>query len=246
MLGTTVPEPNSDGRVFVCSAGYSAELRQLVRIYPLARRNAPRRWSINRVRLERNSRDSRAESWQVAGDRSPSHHDHINEAFEPVGTMSRLDRAGLLDRVTVESIAEANERRLSLAVIHPLDVPSLFFENNPDSPDSPELRLFSVGEPPTQGAKRFAFIPRLGFSDASGDHALMLRDWGCFEFMRKHGDERRDELPAALHIGSDSSLLLGNLSNQRTAWLVISVLNGLRSPQQSLFESDLVANGAPA
>ncbi len=27
MLGTTVPEPNSDGRVFVCSAGYSATSR---------------------------------------------------------------------------------------------------------------------------------------------------------------------------------------------------------------------------
>ena len=30
MLGTTVPEPNSDGRVFVCSAGVSAEYRKLV------------------------------------------------------------------------------------------------------------------------------------------------------------------------------------------------------------------------
>lgn len=246
MLGTTVPEPNSDGRVFVCSAGYSRELRQLVRIYPLARKHAPRRWTINRVRLERNPRDSRAESWQVAADRTPGHHDHINDAFEPACSVARPDRAGLLDAVTVGSIAEANAQRLSLAVIHPHREPSLFFEHNPDSPDSPELRLFPVGDESPQGAKRFAFIPRLGFTDDGGDHALMLRDWGCFEFMRKHGDGRRHELGRALHIGAESSLLVGNISNQRTAWLVISVLNGLRSPQQSLFESELMTNGAPA
>jgi hypothetical protein len=44
MLGTTVPEPNSSGRVFVCSAGVSDEDRRLIRIYPLARRGAPKRW----------------------------------------------------------------------------------------------------------------------------------------------------------------------------------------------------------
>jgi len=57
MLGTTVPEPTSDGRVFICSAGVSAELRSLMRIYPLARRRTPPRWSVNCVCLERNPKD---------------------------------------------------------------------------------------------------------------------------------------------------------------------------------------------
>ena len=65
MLGTTVPEPNSDGRIFVCSAGVSAEYRSLVRLYPLARKNVPRRWGIYRVPVERNPKDSRPESFQV-------------------------------------------------------------------------------------------------------------------------------------------------------------------------------------
>ncbi len=59
MLGKTVPEPNSDGRVFVCSAGVSPTLRQLVRVYPLARGGAPARWSVNAVKLERNPKDAR-------------------------------------------------------------------------------------------------------------------------------------------------------------------------------------------
>ena len=240
MLGTTVPEPNSDGRVFVCSAGYSAELRQLVRIYPLARRGAPRRWSVNRVRLERNRMDSRIESWQIAGDRSPEEHDHINDAFQSLDNIDRGARAGLLDKVVVESIAEANARRMSLAVVHPPHTPWLSFDYNPDSPDSPMMRLFDVGDEPSRGSQRFAFIPRLEFRDEAGGHNLMLRDWGCFEFMRRYGYDRRHELRQALHMNSGSSLLVGNMANQRTAWLVISVLNGVRSAQPSLFDDQLM------
>src|SRR5215471_17278110 len=112
MLGTTVPEPNSDGRIFVCSAGVSRELDSLMRIYPLARRYAPERWTVNRVQLERNPRDSRRESWKLAA---------------------------LLKKYVVPSIAVANERRMSLAVIHPQQTPHLRFTFNPDSPEAPRL-----------------------------------------------------------------------------------------------------------
>ena len=32
VLGKTVPEPTSDGRVFVCSAGYSKDIGGLIRV----------------------------------------------------------------------------------------------------------------------------------------------------------------------------------------------------------------------
>ena len=240
MLGKTVPEPNSDGRVFVCSAGYSPELRSLVRIYPLARHGAPKRWDTYQIPLERNPKDSRPESWQVAGDRTLGAHDDINASFQRVGKLAPSARSSALGGSAVESIAEANTRRLSLAIIHPSGTPELTFEHNPDSPDSPELRLFDVASKPATGARRFAFIPRLRFDDLAGSHHLMLRDWGCFEFLRKFGDDRRHELTGALHLGSDSSLLIGNLSHQRNAWLVISVLNGLR-PAPTLFDTKEVA-----
>lgn len=238
MLGKTVPEPRSDGRVWVCSAGVSRELRSLIRIYPLARHHAPVRWSVSRVRLERNPDDSRQESWKLAGDRRPGSHEHINEGFEACGQVSEAERADLLARYVVESIREANERRLSLAVIHPKHKPRLRFDHNPDSPDSPQLCLFDDGPTrPADGHRRFAFIPRLEFEDADGFRSLTLRDWGCFEFMRKQGDDRRHELAAALHLGAGSSLLVGNLNHHRTGWLVISVLNGVRpAPQLSLLE----------
>jgi hypothetical protein len=240
MLGTTVPEPNSDGRIFVCSAGVSRERRSLVRLYPLARRNIPHRWNIHRVPVELNPADSRPESYKVAGDRRPGAHENINSRFEVVGRVRPNQRAALLAPYWVGSIAEANARRLSLAIVAPQNL-DLYFEHNPYSPDSPQLALFDDGlKRPTAGARRFPYIPRLYFRDADGEHRLMLRDWGCYELMRKM-PERRTEMADFLHLGPSSSLLVGNLANRRTAWLVISVLNGIRDEAPALFDIKGVA-----
>lgn len=244
MLGTTVPEPNSDGRTFVCSAGVSATLRSLVRIYPLARFGAPTRWSVSTVKLERNPTDSRRESFRLAGDRRPGVHDHINRTFEIDGTVRRQARGDLLKPYVVGSVAEANAKRLSLAVLHPegLGAECLEFEHNPASPESPELTLFDLEPRAETGARRFPYIPRLCFRDRDGVNRPMLRDWGVYELMRKHDNltqmsdgERRKFVAEALHLDNDCSLLLGNMNNQRTRWLVISVLRGLRS-EPSLFD----------
>lgn len=238
MLGTTVPEPNSDGRVFVCSAGVSRERRSLVRLYPLARRNIPRRWRIYRVPVQLNPADSRPESYKVATsvDRLPGMHEAINRHFTEIGTVRPADRARLLESFWVGSIAEANARRLSLAIVRPRAL-DLYFEHNPTSPDSPQMALFDDGQPkPTAGARRVPFIPRLRFRDETGEHRLMLRDWGCYELMRKM-PERRTEMDRFLHLGPSSSLLIGNLNHHRTSWLVISVLNGISEEAPALFDA---------
>lgn len=238
MLGTTVPEPNSDGRVFVCSAGVSEEYQSLIRIYPLARRNAPRRWAMHRIPLERNRNDSRRESFQIAGNRQAGAHQWINHRFETVKEkVPEHSRAELLRRYVVGSIQEANAKRLSLAVVQPESI-ELDFQYNSDSASSPQLTLFDTGEgEPTHGARRFAWMPRLKFQDECGSHNLMLRDWGVFELQRKH-EERYflDNLEGALSLRPSSSLLIGNMNNQRNVWLVISVLNGVRR-EEDLFDS---------
>lgn len=233
MLGTTVPEPNSDGRVFVCSAGISTEYGGLVRLYPLARRSIPHRWNKYRVPVERNPADSRRESFKVAtsGDRAPGAHERINQHFQLVGKLRDTERPKLLKPYQVGSIAQANAKanRLSLAIIEPEAI-ELDFEHNPTSPDSPQLALFDDGsDQPRAGAKRFPFIPRLTFKDECGWHHLMLRDWGCYELMRKNTESYyRQNMATALHLKPSSSLFIGNMSNRRTSWLIISVLNGIR------------------
>ena len=257
MLGKTVPEPSKDGRIFVCSAGYSQTLRSLIRIYPLAKYAAPKTWSISTVRLERNPRDSRQESFQLAADRRPGVHNDINrKAFETHDMVPRSQRAELLRRAAFASIEAAEERvpgygrnKTSLAILHARDY-ELTFDHNPESPDSPVLALFDRpdGIVPT-GARRFPYTPRLRFRDgcvrcvAGGDgHHLMLREWGTYERIRKENNltqmseaQRRSYISDALHLDPTCSLLVGNLNNQPNAWLVISVLHGLR-PAPSLLD----------
>ena len=229
MLGTTVPEPNSDGRVFVCSAGVTEEDRRLIRIYPLARRRVPRRWGMYRVRLERNYQDSRGESFQLAADRTRGAHERINDEFEIVQTaISRGSRASLLSRYVVGSIDEANAKRLSLAIIQATEM-TVEFDENPETAPDPQMVLFDSEDEQEAGARRFPLMPRLRFHDERTTNRLMLRDWGAFELQRKKGPSYfRDNLVDALHLQPSSSLLVGNMNNQRNAWLVISVLNGIR------------------
>lgn len=226
MLGKTVPEQTADGRRTVCSAGWSRELGQLLRIYPLAMHAAPPRWSVSRVPLARNPKDNRSESWRIAADTRITHHRAVNGEFDIHGKLAPTARVDLFDQSGLwePSIAAANEHRRSLCLLRPVGAPTVTYEHNPTSPDSPQLALFDSGlDPVPFGAKRFPFIPRLEFADDAGRHALMIRDWGCYERMRKAPDAF--DLADALHIGPSSALLVGNFNRHRTSWLVISVLN---------------------
>lgn len=221
MLGTTVPEPSKrDDRIYVCSAGWHPDLG-LVRIYPLGRTGAPHRWDVCDIDVERNARDSRTESWRIAGDR---HDLRINERFRKTGQVRPSERSGMLldDKRIPTTIREANEHRQSLAIIRP-DHIEFSLDHNPDSPDSPQLRLFDDALPPQEGAKRFPYIPRLHI-DGDAQRSLQLRDWGTYEWMRKRVGQEAD-IPKALNLGAKSVLLVGNLNQHRTTWVVISVLN---------------------
>lgn len=226
MLGKTVPEPaRRDNRAYVCSAGISPEFG-LLRIYRLPTWPTPTRWNTYRVPVERDRQDdSRAESFKVQQGRG----------FEQIGKSSAQQLAPILNRFRVGSVKEANDKRLSLAILHPSRM-ELYFRENPESPDSPILTLFDVHPRPDAGGKRFAHLPRLKFYDDLGElRDLMVRDWGCFEWMRKYPD-RYQELGSALHLNEQSSLLIGNFNQIRNQWLVISVLNGLRATQPTLFD----------
>lgn len=239
MLGKTIPEVQlKTGRIMVCSAGYSPELRRLVRLYPLAKGKSPPRWSMSRVALERNPQDSRDESWKLHADRSAAAHAGINKCFEHVCDVKERERKETIMKLAARtpSLKQANEERISLCVIHPESVPTLDFKENSDSPDHPQLALFDRDVTHiNEGSKRFAFQPYLQFKDADGWHKLQLRDWGAYEFMRKYGDQRRHELSRALHLDQRPCLLLGNMSHQRTSWLVISVFQPVLVGQQSAF-----------
>jgi hypothetical protein len=228
MLGKTVPEAAADGRQFVCTAGYSFELRGPIRIYPMARRNCPPRWSTSRVPLERNPKDNRAESWKIRGDRRAEAHDRINAVIEPVDRkLNAAAQREIVAAMAVRSLRQANEERRSLCVLLPDAVPRLLFEPGETAEMAPTPDLFGDA-PALPVAQRFGWHPRLKFTDQDGcGHDLMLRDWGCYELLRKHGDQHVFLLDEALKLSTAPPLLCGNLNHHRNAWLVISVFSGV-------------------
>jgi len=239
MLGRTVPEPNSRGEVYVCSAGVSPSLGTLVRICPLDIMDKITRWSQVRVDLER-SGDSRVETWKLG----PARWSTVLEVYP------RKARASLLDPYRVDGINEANERvidprpggnrRMSLALVRPGHV-ELVIEHNPGEL-APHRELFGPNPPHARWngrredrRERFPFTVRARWVDPDGRrNNLQVRDWGLFELLRKQAGvldamtdgERTSYIAGALHINERSLFLVGNFDNHRTSWLVISVLNG--------------------
>ena len=237
MLGKTVPEASSDGREFVCTAGYSPELRQAIRIYPMARLNCPPRWSICQIPLERNQKDSRLESWKIRGDRSIDHHKYINNVIKITGKVIGNDQKSIVDALAIDSIKEANIKRLSLCVILPKDIPTLSPESGKTAHMIPSPDLF--GNTPILPVKmRFPWHPRIEFHDNDGKHNLMLRDWGCYELMRKHEDKPISYLEEALNLTTAPPLLCGNLNQHRTSWLVISIFQGYIHARPQVFDEE--------
>ena len=235
MLGKTVPQRTKDGRTYVCSAGYTPDLG-LVRIYPLPLSGVPARWGTYRIDVERNPKDSRPESWRLAHDREPARHATANRHFTHVGDIRAQDRPHLVpDRYYVNSIQEANERRLSLAMLRPHDVRIEWTKPGTSKHLTPldihQMELFPAWPHDQQPQHR---VPRVVFDDDGGHHELQLRDWGAYRLIEKNGsDYAYDHMTRALHLGDRSALLVGNINNQRTAWLVIAVLNILQ-PQMHI------------
>jgi len=215
-LGRTVPEESRKYGHKVCMAGVSQELRSMMRVYPLPVQNNVRMRRSYCMELERNKLDSRHESWKLA-DRV-----HIEEVSTK--EMPYADVRGVVAPYFSSSIAELNERRASLGVIIPTAV-SGRFETRPGVASSLQGTLWDDLDD-TFGANAIDLIPRLEFHDTDGWHDLQLREWGCYEFLRRYR-HRADELWKALALSDASrqpALVVGNMCHQRTVWLIVSVL----------------------
>ena len=226
MLGKTVPEPQSDGRTFVCSAGWSQEMRQLLRIYPLAIGGAPRTWDVCSVALERNPRDHRDESWQLRGDRKGGHQ-QINACFDYQRQLTDGERDNLLSQIDIAaSKKEVNRQRQSLAIVQPDYAPTLCYSENVEADGHPQISLFAKTEEEKRqlGAKRFPFQPRLQVYINGKPEDWQLREWGCYEWLRKGGPDARHNHPIANRLKANPRLLIGNMNRHRNVWLVIAVL----------------------
>lgn len=219
-LGRTVPEESKKYGTKVCSAGYSEELNAFVRVYPLPFPNELRQRTVSVLELERNCQDGRAESWRL-------NREAANNGIVSIGPQRPTWKVcGWLDGHISQSIKELNADRRSIGVIRPRGLECYFSERGSKKQVDPgQPLLWDDIDHAIEGGHRIQLAPRLRFRDEDGPHDLQLREWGCYEWLRNEPDRAR-QLWENLRLNSpnhDTLFVVGNMCNQRCAWLVISV-----------------------
>lgn len=227
-LGRTVPEESKKYGAKVCMAGVSPEVGSLMRVYPLPVQNPIQIRHQCVLELERNRLDSRRESWKLS-DRSAK----IIVSHKPVMTKETI--ASYLGDYIVESIDELNNRRMSLGVIE-LIQPQGFFRERKGVVSANQGMLFEITDK-IFGAGSIDIAPYIGFWDQTGKHHdLQIREWGCYEWIRKHRNEAY-LLWKNLKLDRNEPLwaIVGNQANRLTSWLIISTFTIPSETQQELF-----------
>lgn len=235
-LARTVPEESKKYGARTCMAGFSPDLGQLVRVYPVLIDAPVKARHKAELELTRNPDDNRRESYR------------LKDAVGSIITLAdrpSVDTDGIFDFADVTgptSIGALNAARLSLGFIKAKNasvdlVPRTKFED-------PRQRV--LFEEFLDDARKHEFVlgnhhdllPYVTFWDDSGRHCLQIREWGAFEFLRRNQDTP-DKLLGAYRTGTDYEvmLLVGNMSHMRNVWMVLQVFSRRVGKQASLFEA---------
>jgi hypothetical protein len=224
VLGRAVPETIKNGRTTICTAGHSKSLG-FVRIYPTKHTSPLTQWSIVKVPVERDPRDTRRESWKIQG--SKYEWDTLDKKIECVGKLEREDRLNLIANLADGCIRHVNDEKRSLGIVKPT-IEERYFSNTADYDPSIQTTLF--GPPPPKSKSQYPKIPRIRFrcSDCKAEksHDMTVLEWGFYEWLRKNPDNIEQVWENALLDSPDHEIffLLGNMLRYRNAFLIISVL----------------------
>ena len=225
ILGRACPEPLKDGRITVCLGGYSHKLG-FVRIYPTKTDMPWNRWDIVSVEVEKDSRDTRAESWKIAG--SKRDWDNLTKKVKVVGHYDRSNWTNLVSNLADECVHDINAEKRSLGIVKPTII-KRYFAHNPHYGQLFQPLLPGFAE--TTSVKRdFEYEPRVKYQCSNckikNPHDQQILEWGFYEWIRKYPDLREQVWENAKFNSNDHDLyfFVGNQLRYRTSFLVISVL----------------------
>lgn len=231
ILGRTEPQQTKTSGITICTAGYSHELKQFMRIYPLlwGGENLPR-WTTVSAELKRNPKDSRRESWRVNCEKEANSYDHITTIGKAIKDREFDYLSGLST-----TIDQLNSSRASLGILKPSSDVLVQFGINKGVENLNQFSLFEPEPSDCPIAKNYVH-PRLVFENNGKYHNMRLDDWGCYEFIRKNS-ENIEALSGALNFNNDYEHLffVGNLNAIRNVWIVISVISRKRNKNTDIF-----------
>lgn len=222
VLGRTVPEASKHYGRRVCMAGYSPELGTVVRIYPLTIDNPLKARYQAVLEVQRNPQDARRESYKLRDAVSAIH----AVSAQPVWTTAMVCDLAVAQHFP--SIQAMNAQRVSLGFVAIDGGPHLVWKDRGTLASAGQLELFDEFVQDLQVTKfllgqDYPRIPYLEFHDSAGWHCLQLREWGCFEYLRKTGFDGQG-LAQALSLHQTQHhwyALVGNMAHRRNVWLVI-------------------------
>jgi hypothetical protein len=233
ILGRACPEPIKDGRITVCLGGYSQALG-FVRIYPTRTDMAWKQWDIVRVEVEKDDRDTREESWKIAGSRTEW--DNLSGKIEIVDNFPRGKWRDLIANLVDNCVQDINEAHRSLGIVKP-NIVRRYFADNPLYGQMFQGVLPGFGEP-TKVKHDFPVEPRVVYRcsvcKTQNPHDQQVLEWGFYEWIRKNPDNINQVWKNAL-IDSpkhDIYFFVGNQFKHRTSFVVISILRVPKGPTQ--------------
>jgi len=227
LLGRAVPVDLREGaRNSVCAAGYSRQIGGLVRVFPTRGDHLWHRWDIARVRVRRDRKDSRPESWHLAHDWDASLAD-----IEVLGQVPEERRMSLLTELVSDCVLDLNDKREGLGIVKPVrPVLKAYHIENPQYGEPIQKAVGFARQAVVDVRKQYRWQPRLRYR-CEGCHATKYHDqqvleWGFYLWQRKQPSDP-DQVWRNAHIYDEEYeifLLVGNQRDQRTSYLVISII----------------------
>ena len=230
VLGNAVPDEISDSRKTVCTVAFSKE-HGLIRIYPVPPSAPMNRWNVISLPLERNSRDSREESWKIQGSKT-----EWNTLSKKITVKRKLSRKEWIELITYlrenhsyGCIEDINDKKLSLGIITP-QIISTELEKRKAVDSTVQSTL--VNDDLFLTIQNYDVRPVITYScpncrTKKQQHRQGVLEWGVYEWLRRSSvAEGQDEVWNNLHIGEsgyDQTFLVGNMNLHRSKFLIISI-----------------------
>ena len=225
ILGRAVPDRIKNGRLTVCTAGYSPS-HGFIRIYPTRLDSPLVRWSIVSVPVERDNRDNRLESWKIEG--SKSEWTKLSRKIKVVDKFPPKKRLSLIGNLTDDCVQLIREEGRSLGIIKPT-IEKTYFAEREDYDKGIQRTLY--GTEAIKTIKNYRFQPRIRFKcpkckTVLGRHDQQVLEWGVYEWIRKH-PENMDQVWENLLLRSKKHEIYffeGNLFLHPNRYMIISVI----------------------
>lgn len=222
VIAKTIPEiSKKDGREYSCTIGYSLELG-FIRVYPVPLTGF-KRWHKYIIDVERNSRDTRKESWKLSSMTRTDNFIGLEKEIICIGKVNKYYIISMFQKIVSPSISKLNEERKSIGVIKTNQLKP-YWDVNKNFVNTTQYNLFedvSCIETSIFTKDQYLKESRISFNDLDGSHDLQLNDWQYYEYQRKFGAKK----DAFRYINNqiDNFILIGNMYQYRNIWLGLGV-----------------------